>query len=34
MIGSLVPLLSNTDLSIMIHLPVADGQAPIPVKMQ
>lgn len=34
MISSLVPLLSNTDVSIMIHLPVAAGQTAIPVKMQ
>lgn len=34
MINQLVPLLSNTDVSIMIHLPVAEGQEALPVKMQ
>lgn len=28
------PLLSNTDISILIHLPVAPGAQPIPIKRQ
>lgn len=33
-INQLVPLLSNTDVSILIHLPRAAGVEAIPVKMQ
>lgn len=34
MISQLVPLLSNTDVSILIHLPRAEGVEAIEVKMQ
>jgi hypothetical protein len=34
MISQLVPLLGNTDVSILIRLPLAAGQEAIPVKMQ
>ncbi|OQA45520.1 MAG: hypothetical protein BWY52_01275 [Chloroflexi bacterium ADurb.Bin325] len=33
-VTQLVPLLSNTDVSILIHLPRAEGVDAIPVKMQ
>lgn len=33
-INQLVPLLSNTDVSILIHLPLGPNQTAIPVKMQ
>jgi hypothetical protein len=34
MISQLVPLLSNTDIAIMVRLPVAAGQEVLPIKMQ
>ncbi len=33
-VNQLVPLLSNTDVSILVHLPRAEGVEAIPVKMQ
>jgi hypothetical protein len=33
-INQLVPLLSNTDVSILIHLPIAEGVEAVQVKMQ
>jgi hypothetical protein len=34
LIKTFVPMLGQTDMSVLIHLPVAEGQTPIPVKMQ
>jgi len=34
LIKTFVPMLGQTDMSVLIHLPVAAGQTPIPVKMQ
>ncbi len=34
LIKTFVPMLGQTDMSIMVHFPVAAGQTPLPVKMQ
>jgi hypothetical protein len=34
LIKQFLPMLSKTDVAVMVHLPVAEGQTPIPVKMQ
>jgi hypothetical protein len=34
LIKTFVPMLGQTDMSMMVHFPVAAGQTPIPVKMQ
>lgn len=34
LIKTFVPMLGKTDMSVMIHFPVAQGQTPIPAKMQ
>jgi len=34
LIKQIVPLLSNTDVSILVHLPVAAGATPLPVQRQ
>jgi hypothetical protein len=34
LVRTFVPMLGQTDLSVMLHFPVAAGQAPIPVTMQ
>ena len=34
LIKQFLPMLSRTDVAVMVHLPVAPGAEPIPVKMQ
>jgi hypothetical protein len=34
LIKQFLPMLSKTDVAVMVHLPVAEGQTPIPAKMQ